>query len=199
MGKDYLQDVKVEAFGGDHRPQEPFDGRETNKWSTCSTTPRAPGRLSRVCDHSLGRNVEGATQTANSPSCPSSLVLYQGPLSQAVYGVFSSSQLRSVFPDNILDLLRLLHLDRVEVSESSIKLALTRPLRLSNRTNQHRDEFVPLANRETFRSKHSFCPLQPTHPLKEAHHARRRIRPTTTRCRPDRNEAIHGTDQTKLE
>lgn len=48
MGKDYLQDVKVEAFGGDHRPQEPFDGRETNKWSTCSTTPRAPGRLSRV-------------------------------------------------------------------------------------------------------------------------------------------------------
>ena len=41
---------------------------------------------------------------------------------------------------------------------SSVRLALTRPLRLSNRTNQHKDEFVPLANRQTFRSNYSFVP-----------------------------------------
>jgi hypothetical protein len=40
---------------------------------------------------------------------------------------------------------------------------------------------------------------QPTHTLKEAHHTPGRIRPTTTGCRPYCNEAICGTDQTKLE
>src|SRR5712672_4513219 len=104
----------------------------------------------------------------------------------------------AVFPDNILDLLWLLQLDRVEVCSPSglLDTALTPFIR----TNRHREELVLLTNPYTFRINYIFfSSLQPTRALSEAHHTPSGAQPSTAASGPYRNEAIHGTGQTKLE